>query len=233
MRRAHTHGHGVVEVIHHVERRHRAEVEVWPPRADVTFRDEWAASPANTRVRFEATVLNACSTEVRWEVLAPTGGPGAGSIDAAGLYSAPAWANGLDGTTDVVVATLVEDPLRTAYALVTLVGNGPLPVAPPTIDVRPKVAFLYYPSGHDNAYIDPSNTMQYFRARLRDSAPTPVEWRVDGAVQAGQTGELFLYRVLGSGSTKEVAVEVRIPGEPTAVDRAKVMQINYDWPGLH
>jgi hypothetical protein len=221
------------EIVHNVVRQHRPEVEVWPPRAEVTFLDEAAANPADRRVRFEATVLNACSTAVRWDVLAPAGGPGLGSIDSTGLYTAPAYSSHLDGATDVVTATLVEDPLRTAFAWVTLVGAGPAPVPAPAIEVRPKTAFLYYPSGHDNAYIDASNTMQFFRARIRNSTAHAFEWRVDGVVQAGQTAEIFLYRLFGSGSTKEVTVEARIAGSPGVSDSAKVMQINYDWPGLH
>jgi hypothetical protein len=199
----------------------------------LAFSDERSANPADTRIRFEATVVNACSTEVEWNVLDPEGGPGAGSIDSTGLYSAPRYADGLDGHTDVVTATLVEDPLRRAYAWVTLVGLGPWPVPPVTIDLRPKTSTIYYPSGHDNAFIDPSNTMQFFRARIRDSLPQPLEWRVDGLVQAGETQETFLYRLFGSGATKEVTIEVRVPGAPGATDTAKVMQINYDWPGLH
>jgi len=224
--------HGQVEVIHHVTRQHRPEIEVWPPRAEVTFQDERSANPADCFVRFEATVLNACSTAVRWDVLAPTGGPGAGSVDPTGLYSAPAFSSGLDGATDVVVATLVEDTLRTAYAWVTLVGEGPWPVPAPAIEVRPKTAFLYYPSGHDNSYIDASNTMQFFRARIRNSPAHQVEWRVDGAVQA-ETSDIFLFRLFGAGATKEVTVEARIAGTPAAADSARVVQINYDWPGLH
>jgi hypothetical protein len=222
-----------VEVVHHVTRRHRAEIEVWPARAVAAFQDERAANPADTCVRFEATVLNACNRAVRWDVLAPGGGPGAGSIDESGLYSAPAFAGGLAGHTDVVVATLVEDPLRTAYAWVTLVGRGPWPVAAPRIELRPKTVVLYYPSGHDNAFIDASNTMQSFRAQIRDSTTNTVEWRVDGIVQPGETGELFLYRVFGAGAVKKVRIEARIAGVAGAADRAEVTQINYDWPGLH
>jgi hypothetical protein len=222
-----------VEVIHHVTRRHRAEVEVWPPRAQLTFSDERAANPADTMTRFEARVLNACSTEVKWAVLSPGGGPGAGSIDATGLYQAPAFASGLNGATDVVVAALVEDPLRTAFAWVTLAGDGPWPKAVPTIEILPKTAYLYYPSGEDNAYIDSSNTMQFFRVLLRDSPTQVVQWSVDGVVQAGQTGDIFLYRLSGAGAPKEVTVEARISGVATAVDSAKVMQTNYYWPGLH
>jgi hypothetical protein len=222
-----------VEIHHHVTRRHRAEVEVSPARAVLTFADERSANPADTRLRFEATTFNACNTAVRWEVLDANGGPGAGTIDHTGLYSAPDYAASLDGHTDVVLATLVEDPLRTAYAWVTLVGDGPWPAPQPTIALRPKTAYLYYPGGHDNAYIDPSNTMQFFRAQIRDSAATNVEWRVDGVVQAGETGELFLYRVTGSGAQKKVLVEARIAGMAAVRDTAQVMQINYDWPGLH
>jgi hypothetical protein len=222
-----------VEIVHHVTRRHRAEVEVSPARATATFADERAANPADTFVRFEATTFNACNTAVRWQVLNASGGPGAGTIDRTGLYAAPDYAPGLDGHTDVVVATLVEDPLRTAFAWVTLVGEGPWPAVEPTIQLRPKTAYLYYPGGHDNAYIDPSNTMQFFRAQIRDSGTTAVEWRVDGVVQAGETGELFLYKVTGSGGQKLVRVEARISGMAAVKDTAEVMQINYDWPGLH
>lgn len=225
--------HRPVEVVHHVTRRHRAEVEVWPPRAQLTFSDERSANPADAMIRFEAKVLNACSTTVKWAVLDPGGGPGAGSIDSTGLYSAPAFASGLNGATDVVVATLVEDPLRTAFAWVTLAGEGPWPVPVATIEILPKTAYLYYPSGDDNAYIDSSNTMQFFRALLRDSPTQVVQWSVDGVVQAGQTEEIFLYQLSGAGAPKEVTVEARIPGVATAVDSAKVMTTNYYWPGLH
>lgn len=230
MRHAH---HRRAEVVHHVTRHHRAEVEVWPPRAQLTFSDERSANPADTMIRFEAKVLNACSTSVKWAVLDPAGGPGAGTIDETGLYSAPAYASGLNGATDVVVAALVEDPLRTAYAWVTLAGQGPWPAPVPTIEILPKTAYLYYPSGEDNAYIDSSNTMQFFRVLLRDSPSQVVQWSVDGVVQAGQTEEIFLYQLTGAGAPKEVTVEARIPGVATAVDSAKVMQTNYYWPGLH
>ena len=232
MRRMARHG-PAVEVIHHVARRHRAEIEVWPARAAATFQDERSANPADTMIRFEARVLNAYSTTVRWDVRAPTGGPGAGSIDSTGLYSAPPFSSGLNGATDVVVATLAEDPLRTAYAWVTLAGDGPWPAAPPSLELLPKTAYLYYPGGHDNAYIDSSNTMQFFRAQIYNSASAVVEWLVDGVIVGGQTEPVFLYQLTGAGAAKEVAVQARVPGEPSATDTAKVMLTNYDWPGLH
>jgi hypothetical protein len=225
--------HRHAEVVHHVTRRHRPEVEVWPPRTQLTFSDERSANPADTVVRFEATVINACSTAVTWTVLSPDGGPGAGSIDATGLYSAPKFKPELDRATDVVVVTLDEDPLRTAFAWVTLAGDGPWPIPVATIEILPKTAFLYYPDGQDNAYIDASNTMQFFRVLLRDSPTQDVQWKVDGVVQAGQTEQIFRYQVTGSGPEKEVTVAAAIQGLPAAVDEAKVMLTNYYWPGLH
>jgi hypothetical protein len=221
-----------VEVIRHVTRHARPELEIWPPRAEVTFSDERSANPANTMLRFEATVFNACSTTVRWEVLDPEGQPGAGSIDQTGLYRAPAFEDSLNGTTDVVTATLVEDPLRTAYAWVTLAGVGPWPTPAPRLQLVPKTAYLYYPDGHDNDYIDSSNTMQFFRVLIRDSPSQVVQWSVDGVVQGGQTGDVFLYEVSGSGAPKKVTVRAQVQGEPTAVDTATVMLTNYSWPGL-
>jgi hypothetical protein len=223
--------HRTVEVVHHVTRRHRPEIEVWPPRAQLTFSDDRSANPADTMIRFEAKVFNACSTAVRWTVLDPAGHAGAGSIDSTGLYTAPAWADGLSGATDVVVATLVEDPLRTAYAWVTLAGEGPWPAPVATLEIIPKTAFLYYPDGEDNAYIDSSNTMQFFRAIVRDGPIQAVQWSVDGAVQA-TVGELFLYQVVGNGPAKGVTIEARLPGN-SAIDTAKVVLTNYYWPGLH
>jgi hypothetical protein len=225
--------HRPAEVVHHITRSHRPEVEVWPPRTQVTFSDERSANPADTMARFEATIINACSTAVTWTVLSPDGGPGAGSIDATGLYTAPTFKPELDGATDLVVVTLDEDPLRTAFAWVTLAGDGPWPVPVAMIDILPKTAFLYYPDGQDNAYIDASNTMQFFRVLLRDSPTQSVQWKVDGVVQAGQSERIFLYRATGSGPEKEVTVEAAIQGLPAAVDEAKVMLTNYYWPGLH
>lgn len=214
-------------VVHHVTRRHRAGLEVWPPRATVAFRDEHGANPANTVQRLEAFVVNARSSAVRWEVHAPGGGAGVGAIDATGLYRAPDWAPGLSGRTDVVAATLVEDPLRTAYAWIALVGDGPAPALMPRILVRPKHAYLYHPAGADNSFIDASNTMQIFRASVHDAPAGPIAWRVDGALRP-ETGDQLLFRLTGSGGVGGHEVRAEVPG---ASDTARVTTINYDWPG--
>ena len=78
----------VTDVYHHIVCRHQVEIEVWPPRAEVHFRDDWTANVATTQVRFEAQVYNSTQGYV-WDVRDINGGPGQGTIDASGLYRAP------------------------------------------------------------------------------------------------------------------------------------------------
>jgi hypothetical protein len=126
----------------------------------------------------------------------------------------------------------VEDPLRKAFAFVTLIGRGPLPPPVPRLEIAPKQISLYYPEDYDNAYIDSSNTRQLFRAFLRDSPPQPVEWLLDGVVQATGPDPWYLYTVTGSGDVLMRTIKVRLQSDHAIADDAKVIQINYSWPGL-
>jgi hypothetical protein len=229
----------MIDIVHHILCRHRVEIEVWPPRAEVFFQDERYANPINTQVRFEAILYNVTVGGVTWEVRDLQGNPGAGSIDASGLYQAPPKGSLPSGTTDVVVAIATEDPLRKAYAWVTLVGEGPAPKPQASITLTPRSATLYYPenrAGHDdrNQFIDVSNTMQMFRATLRDSATTEVEWLVDGGIKTNPApSSLFLYEAPTSGSSGAVHfVTARIKAEPGVAESAKVVLINYQWPKI-
>jgi hypothetical protein len=225
-----------VDVIHHIECRHRIEVEVSPPRAELYFADERWTDRIDTQIRFEATVFNS-DRGVHWQVYAADGGTGAGSIDATGLYRAPAKGSLTSGHTDVVVATSVEDPLRKAYAWVTVVGEGPLPTPQPRIEIWPKRASLYYGGWYDNAYIDDSNKQQLFRATLWHSADQTVEWLVDGSLQLAQPNVMaqsFVYEAPGSGPDQQPKiVRVRIKSNPGVYDEAQLVLLNYVWPGLH
>lgn len=203
-------------------------MDISPPRAEVCFQDERWVNPIHTQVRFEAAVYNSTSG-VTCEVRDLAGNPGAGSIDASGMYQAPPRGSLPSGSTDVVVATSAEDPLRKAFAWVTLLGE---PAPTPTIEIWPKSVHLYYPQGQQNEYIDESNTMQLFRATLRDSPTSEVDWLVDGVVQFGIVEPWFLYKVTGSGGTQVVSVRARIKSQPTVYDDAKVVKINYTWPKM-
>ena len=219
-------------IYHQLVCQHQVEVEVWPADAELYFVDEQYANPVNTQVRFQASVYNGMNSKVNWEVQDIAGNPGVGSIDPTGLYVAPPKGSHPHGLTDIVIATAAESPFRKAYAFVTLIGKGPEPLSQPTVEVSPKQVYLYYPQGEDNAYIDISNKQQMFRATVRH-AGTQVEWLVDSVVQGGAgTAPWFLYQVTGSGPMQVVTVAARLLGQPAIIDEAKVIHINYSWPGL-
>ncbi len=217
-----------IDVHHHIVCRHNVEIEVWPPRAEINFQDEWTANPASTQVRFEAQVYNSAQGYL-WEVRALNGGPGLGTIDVSGQYRAPPKGALDSGTTELVVATAREDPLRKAFAWVTLVGGGPQPAAQPTLDLWPKRVDLYYGQGANNNYIDDCNKQCQFSADIYDSN-AQVEWLVDWVPQSG-VGPWFCYRAPDFGAATVVTVRAQLHGRTDVFDEAKILQRNYDWPG--
>jgi hypothetical protein len=224
-------------VVHHIICRHQVEIEVYPAEAEVYFQDERYVDSVDTLIRFHASVYNAPSSRVTWNVLRPDGGPGAGSIDETGLYFAPPKGSLLNGTTDIIVATAADNPLRKAFAQVTLVGRGPAPAPQPRLEIFPKQTYLYYPynqygADEHNDFIDISNKMQLFRASLYHSTLTGVEWFVNGS-PVGTNEPWYLYKVSGSGSDGVVVkIRAELSGHPDVFDEARIILINYRWPGI-
>jgi hypothetical protein len=214
---------------HRVICQHRIEVEVSPAAAEVSFRDERYAQPLEAQVQFSAFVYNAPSNRVTWRVLDLHGGPGAGTIDAAGLYIAPNKGSLPFGLTDIVVATSADDHFRKAFARVAIVGLGPEPEPAPRVEVYPHRTYLYYPAGYNNDYIDASNTMQLFRALVHHADPALVEWSISGV--SVHTGPEYLFTASGWPST--VRIDAKVPATtPPAADWATVSLLNYSWPGI-
>lgn len=222
-------------VVHELESRHQVEVEIWPARAEVYFRDERFVNPANTQVRFDAVVYNSPSGRVTWEVKSVAGGPGAGSIDPSGLYTAPPKGPYSHGLTDLVVATSADDPFRKAYASVALIGFGPELAPLPTVEIFPKQAYIYFNSGHHNEYIDESNRQQRFLASLRNLRPgtaPDVEWLVGTDPNPKDSPSPYFMlkpaHIAGSPTT----VTARLASDHNIKDTAIVYLLNYDWPGI-
>ena len=71
---------GNTKVVSHLICQHRIEVELWPAKAEVYFRDEQDVDPVNTCIRFEAAVFNGSTSRVEWTVERVGAGPTAGSI---------------------------------------------------------------------------------------------------------------------------------------------------------
>jgi hypothetical protein len=228
-----------VRVVHQAVWRHRVEVTISPPRAELYFRDERWIDPINAQLRFEATVFNS-DRGVTWDVVSPSAGPGAGTIDATGLYQAPDKGSLASGTTDIVVATARADPLRKAYAWVTLVGLGPLPAPAPELEIWPKLVTLFYWTGDDNQYIDASNKLQVFRAFPRNAVKPAVTWSVSGGLgtvipDASDTSWCtYLAPNAGAspnaGSAPVATITAKLTADPSVSDDARVVLRNYAWP---
>jgi uncharacterized protein (TIGR03790 family) len=121
-----------------------------------------STSPGST-VRFTASVSNAADTSVTWSLKSAVG-----SIDAAGLFKAPA--SLLQAQTVTVVATSNSDPTVSGTAIVKI-------LPPTTIMVSPRSVVLS------------SGMSQQFAALLSDASHSGVTWTVTPAVGAiAQTG---------------------------------------------
>ena len=212
---------------------HQVEIEVWPASAEVYFRDERYANPVNTQVRFDAAVYNAPNCEVKWEVRALDGSPGQGQVDSTGLYTAPDKDGLNSGLTQIVVATAVADPKRQAFAYVTLVGRGPEPPPVATVLILPQRVNLYYRLGGDSAWIDDSNKVQVFRAVVQNS-PSNLNWFVGAsAVPEAEHGPLFYFSpAAASGSDTFIPIRAQLATDATVKSEAKVVLVNYTWPGI-
>jgi hypothetical protein len=215
---------------------HQVEIEVWPSRAEVYFADERNADPATSQVRFDAMVYNAPTSRVIWEVRDMSGNPGRGTVDNTGLYRAPSKGVLESGTTEVLCATAADDPLRKAFAYVTLVGKGPAVPPPPTILVVPRTAEIYF-QGNINAqvhnqYMDPSKTVQRFEAIITNTQDQRVEWKFDGVVQSGHELPWIEYKAPATGNKSIVQILATLKSNPSISGKSQVTVVNYIWPGI-
>jgi hypothetical protein len=134
-----------------------------PPAVTVTVTPSSAEPYQGATVQFHATVENASSSTVNWQVNGAAGGNSAtGTIDASGLYSAPASVP--NPPTVTVTAVLQSDPSHSGSASVTiqaLSGITGLRLAPALASVT---------------------TSQSLQLQIVTTGVTPsdVSWAVDG-----------------------------------------------------
>jgi hypothetical protein len=234
-------------VFHHrIECTHQVEIELWPAVAEAYFLDERYSDPAAAQIRFDAVVYNSPSRGVRWEVQTLSGGPGLGTIDTSGLYTAPKWKADLGGTTEIVVATAADDPLRKAFARVTLLGRGPEAAPDPRLELFPRHCCLYVQEtngdGDDcNGYIDASNKRQLFRVEIF-KAPAPSDsvlvWKVTlgaSTTQVASGVDWYLYRApnaISAPTLATVTVELQRVSNHAVIasDAATVLLVDYRGP---
>ena len=135
--------------------------------------------------------INACSTEVRWEVLDPGGGPGAGSIDATGLTRLRTYS----GRAGRPHRRRHRDARGGSAAQGVRLGHAHRPGAPGRSAVpRSRCGRSWRTSTtrgsrqrvHRSEQHDGSSSV-----RSSATARAQVDWRVDGALQAGETTRLL------------------------------------------
>lgn len=99
-----------------------------PPAITISVAPTTATVRLQSSQTFTATVMNGKSNAVRWAIQELAAG---GSITPEGIYTAP-------GTMGVyhIVASSVEDPSKTALAIVTVPVNLTVQVPSPTLSVR-------------------------------------------------------------------------------------------------
>jgi len=120
------------------------------------------------QVQFSATVTGSTSGVVLWSVSGSgCSGITCGSINASGLYTAPAVAP--NPPTATVTATLLSNPPKSATATVTLGSSG----AAVGITISPTSASMK------------TGGQQQFQATVTGSANTSVNWSVSGVGCAG------------------------------------------------
>jgi hypothetical protein len=224
---------------HRLECRHRIEVEVYPNTGQVYFADERSVDSACTQFRFQATVFNSKTAEVHWSVESINGGPGAGTIDARGLYLAPKKNGHSFPFTEIIVARSAEDPDRKAMATITVAGKGPLDPPPAVIRLSPRRCTIYRegvaPQNRcNNEYIDKGNYCRTFCARLFNRA-SAIRWRVDNVIQVlpsyGDT-TIFTYYANSSTTVGTHRVRAELIDDTNVYDEAEVVVTDYGWGGL-
>ncbi|MBL0312801.1 MAG: hypothetical protein IPP78_08820 [Holophagaceae bacterium] len=141
-----------------------------PPTTTVTLNPSTATLAPGATQQFSATVANASNTSVTWTV---TEGATGGSVNASGLYSAPATVSGASATFHVV-ATSVADGTKSATATVTV--NMPTSVA-----INPPAATVVI------------GGTQQFTATVSNASNTAVTWAVQEGAAGGTVNTSGLY----------------------------------------
>lgn len=158
-------------------------------------------TPANASVTvgqtqtFAATVSNASDTSVTWQVNGVAGGSAAtGTIDASGVYTAPATVPSPAAVT--VTAVSNADPTKSGSASVTIVASGGV-----SVSISPTAATVQ------------TGATQQFTATVGNTTDTAVIWEVNG----NQGGNSITGTIDANGLYTAPA---SVPPTPTVIIRA-------------
>src|SRR5271157_3158531 len=159
-----------------------SSAQVLPP-VSVSVSPATAALHGGQTQQFTAVVSGGCSSAVTWTLTPATG---AGAIDAAGLYTAPAMITAIQTVT--VTATSQSDTTKTATATITL-------LPPVAVSVSPATATLY------------GGQTQQFTASVDNTGNSAVTWTLSPATGAGSISATGLYTAPATiSSTQKLTV---------------------------
>src|SRR5947209_8410650 len=142
---------------------------------------------AGAQLQFSAAVAGTSNTKVTWSVdKIASGNSSTGTIDATGLYTAPAQAG-----THTVTATSAADATKSASATVTVAAT------PAGVAISPATAVLM------------TGATQQFTATVSGQANPTITWSVDGVTggnsSSGTITSAGLYTAPGSSGNHAIA----------------------------
>lgn len=182
--------------------RSRAGGRVKVSQTVVTISPGEVAVPAGGAVTFSASVAGPADASVSWSVREPSG---CGSVDAAGVYRAPAVA-----ATCHVVATSVADPSATAEAIAAV-------AAPPTDPTQPSPTPVAVTVSPSRGAVDACRTLT-FTASVSGASSGGVTWSVQEGSAGGTITAAGVYTApAAAGTYHVVATSQAAPASSTAV----------------
>lgn len=173
----------------------------------VTVAPTTASLQVGATQQFNSTVTGTTNSSVTWSVSGVAGGNATvGTINAAGLYTAPA---SVPATNPVTVrATSVADPTQFAEATVTITPGVAVSISPTSASIN-------------------RGATQQFTATVTGTATTTVTWRVNGVVggdsTVGTISAAGLYTAPSTlASTQNFTITATSTVDPTAMASATV-----------
>ncbi len=168
------------------------------PVVSVSLTPSSVSLGAGATQQFVARVSGASTTAVKWTL-----SPAVGSISESGLYTAPASVTAAQNVT--VVATSFADNSKSATAVVSLVPNASVSLAPASVSLG-------------------AGATQQFVARVSSASNTAVTWSLSPAV--GTITSSGLYTAPASiGSAQTITLKAISTADPSKYDTAVISLI--------
>ncbi len=194
------------------------------PAITVSVAPTTASVPASTTRQFTATVTNSTNTNVNWSLSgASCSGSTCGTVDSAGLYTAPISVPSPTNTV-TVTASSVDDPTKSATATVTVtpLARMSIAMAGPGSPVQASSTFTY------NITVNNSGPSTATNVTVTDTLPAGVSLVRVTSSQGNCTALPCVLGTMNSGTTATVAIEANANETGTYLNTATVAATEAD-----